>query len=278
MGEEPRISPDLSGVPETLLWTLYYRAQEAARPDGVIRDPLAVEFVERVDYPFAERLGRGGSAGPVAGPAGGDLRRARPATSWRRTPAAPWSRWAKGSRPSSGGWTTPVCAGSASTCRPPGRYAGRCLPQHARRRQLDVSVLDEAWTEEVDPCHGVLVTAQGLLDVPGPRRGAQAWSRCWPAASRVASWCSTASRVDQLPSRPGARRRRAAPMPAPPMPWAMDGREAACPRGRCPACERVVRLHPPRGRGALHGCCCRRWSRHARPRRLLLSIWSARFG
>src|SRR5947209_10973182 len=54
-----RVRPELTGVSETLLWTLYYRAQEAARPDGVLRDPLAVELVERIDYPFAQRLGRG---------------------------------------------------------------------------------------------------------------------------------------------------------------------------------------------------------------------------
>jgi O-methyltransferase involved in polyketide biosynthesis len=56
----------LTAVPETLLWTLYYRAREAARPDGVLRDPLAVELVGRIDYPFAERLGHGGGAPAAA--------------------------------------------------------------------------------------------------------------------------------------------------------------------------------------------------------------------
>src|SRR3954465_12831349 len=59
MVDGPKIVPQLTGVPETLLWTLYYRAQEAARPDSVLDDPLAVELVHRIDYPFAARLGQG---------------------------------------------------------------------------------------------------------------------------------------------------------------------------------------------------------------------------
>jgi O-methyltransferase involved in polyketide biosynthesis len=43
-------------VPETALWTLHRRAVEARRPDAILRDPLAVELVERIDHPFAERF------------------------------------------------------------------------------------------------------------------------------------------------------------------------------------------------------------------------------
>jgi len=49
---------ELSGVPETMLWTLYYRATEARRPDAVICDPKAVELVDAIDYPFEDRFGR----------------------------------------------------------------------------------------------------------------------------------------------------------------------------------------------------------------------------
>src|SRR5512139_1092620 len=52
----------LTGVPETLLWNLYFRAAEARRPDTVLSDPKAVELVdERIDYPFAERMGPAGA-------------------------------------------------------------------------------------------------------------------------------------------------------------------------------------------------------------------------
>ncbi|MFC4908648.1 class I SAM-dependent methyltransferase [Actinomadura gamaensis] len=44
----------LTGVPETLLWTLYHRAAEARREDAILHDPKAVELVDVIDYPFAK--------------------------------------------------------------------------------------------------------------------------------------------------------------------------------------------------------------------------------
>jgi len=48
---------ELKGVPETLLWTLYQRASEARRSDTVLQDPKAVELLDAIDYPFAQRFG-----------------------------------------------------------------------------------------------------------------------------------------------------------------------------------------------------------------------------
>lgn len=47
------ISPDLSGVPETLLITLYLRAMESQRPDALIKDEKAVALVRQMSYNFA---------------------------------------------------------------------------------------------------------------------------------------------------------------------------------------------------------------------------------
>ncbi len=47
----------LQGVSETALWTLYQRAAEARRADAVINDVLAVDLVERIEFPFEERFG-----------------------------------------------------------------------------------------------------------------------------------------------------------------------------------------------------------------------------
>ena len=54
-----RVSVQLDPVPETLLWTLWHRAVEAKRRDRVLDDPLAVELVDRIDFPFVERFGDG---------------------------------------------------------------------------------------------------------------------------------------------------------------------------------------------------------------------------
>jgi O-methyltransferase involved in polyketide biosynthesis len=51
------VTVQLGGVPETLLWTLYHRAIEARRPDGILDDPRAVALVDAIEYPFAERFG-----------------------------------------------------------------------------------------------------------------------------------------------------------------------------------------------------------------------------
>jgi O-methyltransferase involved in polyketide biosynthesis len=47
-----RVAVQLSGVPETALWTLYHRAVAAQHRYCGLDDPLAVELADRLDYPF----------------------------------------------------------------------------------------------------------------------------------------------------------------------------------------------------------------------------------
>jgi len=47
------------GVPVSALWTLHNRAVEAARPDGVLKDPLAIDIHRRLDVPFERLFGPG---------------------------------------------------------------------------------------------------------------------------------------------------------------------------------------------------------------------------
>ncbi|AMT70908.1 class I SAM-dependent methyltransferase [Mycobacteroides immunogenum] len=49
---------ELSGVAETAMWTLYTRANEAQRPDGVLKDPQCVELFEAIDYPYESKFGK----------------------------------------------------------------------------------------------------------------------------------------------------------------------------------------------------------------------------
>lgn len=51
------LTPNLSGVPETMLWALYDRASEAMRPEGTYRDPECVRIYQAIDYDFAGRFG-----------------------------------------------------------------------------------------------------------------------------------------------------------------------------------------------------------------------------
>ena len=45
-----KISPLLTGVPETLLIPLYQRAQESQRPDALVKDNKAMEIVQKLDF------------------------------------------------------------------------------------------------------------------------------------------------------------------------------------------------------------------------------------
>lgn len=52
------IEPNLTGVPETMLWTLHNRASEAMRPDAYLRDDHAVRIYRSIAYDFERRFGK----------------------------------------------------------------------------------------------------------------------------------------------------------------------------------------------------------------------------
>jgi O-methyltransferase involved in polyketide biosynthesis len=49
--------PDLAGVSETMLWSLYNRASEAQRPDSALIDPESVRNQSVIKYDFAAHFG-----------------------------------------------------------------------------------------------------------------------------------------------------------------------------------------------------------------------------
>ena len=159
---EPPLPVQLGAVPETLLWTLYYRAVEARRPDSVLDDPMAVELVERIDFPFEQRFGSRGRAsrsGRRSVPAASTRDRALP----RRLAAARSSRSARGSRRSSGASTTVPCGGSASTCPRRSSCAGFLLPSPRRMADRLLGARRSLARPRSIRAADVLVTAQGLL-------------------------------------------------------------------------------------------------------------------
>jgi len=44
-------------IRETVLWTLYNRASEAVRPDGILKDPKAVEIKNSIDFDYEKAFG-----------------------------------------------------------------------------------------------------------------------------------------------------------------------------------------------------------------------------
>jgi O-methyltransferase involved in polyketide biosynthesis len=279
MGDAPRVPVTLTGVPETLLWTLYYRAQEAARPGGMLHDPLAVQLVEQIGYPFAERLGEGAGRAQWQGLRSrtfDDRIRAFLATH----PGATVLALGEGLETQFWRVDDGLVEWIGVDLPEAAELRRAVLPAHDRRRQIDVSVLDEAWMDEawmdeVDAPKGVLVSAQGLfmyLERDEVHGLVARLARRFPGGELVFDgvprWTSVVTARRQVPS--------GGSMPAPPMPWPMDGREAAALRA-IPGVTGVERLHPPRGRGFVHGYALPVMERLPVLDVLLLSIWSARF-
>lgn len=52
------IDVGLTGIPETMLWTLHNRSSEAARPDGIIRDERALAVRAAISYDYERSFGR----------------------------------------------------------------------------------------------------------------------------------------------------------------------------------------------------------------------------
>jgi O-methyltransferase involved in polyketide biosynthesis len=239
----------LEGVPETLLWTLWYRAEEARRPDTVLRDPLAIDLVERIDYPFAERFGP--AAGVVA--QGQALRSLCFDQEVRRFMAE-----------HPGGTVVALGEGleTAFARVDDGRvrWLGVDLPETVavrdallgdegpRHRSLALSALDPAWMDEVDPAAGVLITAQGLLmylETADVHELLRSTAARFPGQAFV---FDTAPRVFTALASRGAMRTPGG-FVAPPMPWGMDagGRRALA--RSIDGIEAIDELPLPRGRG-----------------------------
>ena len=231
----------LGGVPETLLWTLYHRSIEARRPDAILTDPRAVELVEEIDYPFAERFGTGenGLAQWQA------LRVKRFDLEVRRFLAAKpgGTVVALGEGLETQFWRVDDGRVHWLTVDVPEaiEVRERLLPRGDRQSLVAGSALDESWMDAVDPSHGLLITAQGLLmyfEFEDVERLVAACARRFPGAAivfdAVPRWLSEASRNGRI-GRPGG-------FQPPPWIWGMDGDK----RRRLGPLEE---LRLPRGRG-----------------------------
>jgi O-methyltransferase involved in polyketide biosynthesis len=152
----------------------------------------------------------------------------------------------------------------------------RLLPREGRQRAYAGSALDDGWLDELDPAGGVLLTAQGLLmyfqreDVHG------LIARCaarLPGAAlvfdAVPDWLSRRTRSRPLKTAEGYQ--------PPPWLWGMDPSEERALAALAGVAE-LRALRVPHGRGVVHGLALPLLARVDAARRLMLSVFSARFG
>ncbi|MFJ8623037.1 class I SAM-dependent methyltransferase [Kitasatospora sp. NPDC093550] len=240
--------PELEAVPETALWTLWHRALEARRPDTVLHDPKAVELVERIDFPFAQRFGTNGLQAQL---------QALRVACFDREVADFLAREPRG---------TVVCLGEGLETQywrvDNGRahwlsvdlpdmvaLRGKLLPPGPRQRYLAADATELGWAEEVDRDRAVLVSAQGLLMYLPPDRVKSLIAGCaerFPGGSLVLDavprWFSRLTVSGKM---------RAHGYQVPPMPWAMDAGERDKLRTASPAVTAVREVTPTGGRGLL---------------------------
>lgn len=152
----------LEGVSATSLWTLHYRATEAKRSDGAIRDPWAVALHDSIDYDYG-KFGRPNQSHALRARSF-DLEAADYLTAH---PKAAVVALAEGMQTSF--WRLDQ-AGVAdeltwySVDLPPVMaIRDRLLPAEDRIVPLAQSALDRSWMDRVDATNGVFITAEGLL-------------------------------------------------------------------------------------------------------------------
>ncbi|CRZ13397.1 class I SAM-dependent methyltransferase [Mycolicibacterium neworleansense] len=148
----------LTAVSETALLTLHQRATEAARPDGIIDDPLAITLREDLGYDY-HHFGRTHQATALRALAFDIASRRYLRTHPRATVVA----LAEGLQTSFWRLDNGEMTWISVDLDPIVLLRQQLLPPSDRLRHLAQSALDHSWMDQVDATDGVLITAEGLF-------------------------------------------------------------------------------------------------------------------
>ncbi|TGD84437.1 class I SAM-dependent methyltransferase [Mycolicibacterium sp. CH28] len=148
----------LDGVSETALLTLYQRASEAARPDGILEDPMAIALRDQLGYDF-DHFGRTHQATALRALAFDNACQQFLAAHPRATIVA----LAEGLQTSFWRIDNGEMNWLSVDLAPVVELRRRLLPTSDRLRHCAQSVLDHSWMDAVEDTDGVLITAEGLF-------------------------------------------------------------------------------------------------------------------
>ncbi|MDH6194620.1 O-methyltransferase involved in polyketide biosynthesis [Mycobacterium frederiksbergense] len=148
----------LTAVSETALLTLHQRATEAARPDGIIDDPLAITLRDGLGYDY-HHFGRTHQATALRAVAFDLASRRYLQTHPRATVVA----LAEGLQTSFWRLDNGEMTWLSVDLEPIVRLREQMLPASDRLSYLAQSALDYSWMDRVDATNGVLITAEGLF-------------------------------------------------------------------------------------------------------------------
>jgi len=161
-----KVTARLDGVSETMLWTLYDRACEARRNDGILVDPDSVRICDAIDYDFEGHFGD-----PVGSFAARAVEIDQLLKQWlERHPDGLVVSLGEGLETQAGRvdngrmrWVT-VDLPAAIELRE------HFLPSSKRFRHVAANVFDPAWIEEIEAGLDVFVVVQGLFMYLEPDR------------------------------------------------------------------------------------------------------------
>ncbi len=148
----------LAGVSETALLTLHQRATEAARPDGIIDDPVAIALRDSIDYDY-HHFGRTHQATALRALAFDNAAREFLTSYPRGTVVA----LAEGLQTSFWRLDNGELNWLSVDLEPIVEIRRQLLPASDRLRYCAQSALDYSWMDRVDGTDGVLITAEGLF-------------------------------------------------------------------------------------------------------------------
>jgi O-methyltransferase involved in polyketide biosynthesis len=153
------LAADLTGVPETMLWTLHNRASEALRADGWLRDEEAVRIYRAIPYDYESHFGRPDSAHATR-----SLMFDEVVSAWMRTcPGGTVVELGCGLETEfqriDDGLVRWLCVDVPEAIAVRERF----LPADGRCRLVAKSAFDLSWMEEIETPGAVFVTGQGLF-------------------------------------------------------------------------------------------------------------------
>lgn len=153
-----KIDLGLSGVPETLLWPLYFRAYDARKDDNFLNDPLGVSLADRIAYDFS-KFGKPNAAHAVRAKFGDDLVRAF----LESNPEATIVSLGEGLETEF--WRVDNGTVTWISVDLPESIAARrqLLPPDPRNILIECSAFDPAWIDAIDTTKPVFIVAAGLF-------------------------------------------------------------------------------------------------------------------
>ena len=243
-------SADLTGVSETALLTLNGRASQAALPDAILSDPMAIRLRDAMATTFGvdyEKFGRRGQEMALRSLAvdrctSDYLRRYPKATVvalaegfqtsfWRLESAVPdpQFRWISVDLP-------PVID-----------LRERMLPASPRITNVGQSALDYSWMDRVDTENGVFITAEGLLMYLQPDESMDLIRQCAKRFPGGQMFFDLPPTIVKRVAPNGIRASRQYRVP--PMPFSLSINQLRALVGAVPGLKAVHDVPMPRGRG-----------------------------